>query len=203
MDVGSGYGGLITSLRKFGGLDFNEPYNPAREYLYDFEVDRVYQHDSFPNFYQKKKKYDVVTSFDVLEHIDDDDQALQIIHDTLLKRYGFCFITVPAHEWLWTWLDDKSGHHRRYTKKTLTKKIKDAGFTNISISYFYLLLIPMSLGSFAYGKISKQDYHYLYEFKINSSTVNHLLERIFSFEENMIRKGTIPFGFNLVAKMNR
>ena len=58
---------------------------------------------------------------------------------------------------MWTWLDDESNHKRRYTKNNLLNKITNAGFYNINFSYFYFIVLPISLLSFSYRKIKKND----------------------------------------------
>ena len=65
--------------------------------------------------------------FDVLEHIEDDSAFLTRIN-SLLKIDSILYITVPAYSWLWSDEDSSAGHFRRYTIKSLTKKLVSAGF---------------------------------------------------------------------------
>jgi hypothetical protein len=44
-------------------------------------------------------------------------------------------IYVPAFQCLWSSLDDKVHHYRRYTKKTLRQLTEQAGFTVFKIGY--------------------------------------------------------------------
>jgi hypothetical protein len=52
---------------------------------------------------------------------------LRGIHQKL-KPGGTFLIYVPAFACLWTSLDEKVCHHRRYTKKTLRRLIEQEGF---------------------------------------------------------------------------
>lgn len=73
-------------------------------------------------------KFDVVGLFDVLEHIDDDVEALRQIRG-LLGSGGALLLTVPADPHLWSYFDVASNHRRRYTAPELRDKLVAAGYT--------------------------------------------------------------------------
>jgi hypothetical protein len=54
----------------------------------------------------------------VFEHIEDDQRAIEQIYQKLAPS-GALLLYVPAFHCLWSSLDDKVRHYRRYTKKTL------------------------------------------------------------------------------------
>src|SRR3954447_22644241 len=56
-----------------------------------------------------------IFSLNVMEHIEDDSEVIREIRRKL-KPGGVLLIYVPAFACLWTGLDDKVGHCRRYTK---------------------------------------------------------------------------------------
>ena len=68
-----------------------------------------------------------VFSLNVFEHIQDDSVALREIRQKL-KSGGTLLIYVPAFACLWTSLDEKLCHYRRYTKKTLRRLVEQEGF---------------------------------------------------------------------------
>ena len=68
-----------------------------------------------------------VFSLNVFEHIQDDSTALRAIRQKL-KPGGTLLIYVPAFACLWTSLDEKLCHYRRYTKKTLRRLVEQEGF---------------------------------------------------------------------------
>ena len=69
----------------------------------------------------------LVFSLNVFEHIQDDSAALREIRQKL-KPGGTLLIYVPAFACLWTSLDEKLCHYRRYTKKTLRRLVEQEGF---------------------------------------------------------------------------
>lgn len=72
-------------------------------------------------------KYSLIYSSNVLEHIENDVEALFVLRDLMIED-GKLVIYVPAIPWLFSGLDEAVGHYRRYTKKDLTDKLKSAGF---------------------------------------------------------------------------
>ena len=81
--------------------------------------------------------------FDVVEHMEDDTGFLRTINARMGKG-GLVFISVPAHQFLWSDEDPDAGHFRRYTLKLMKKKLYAAGFNVIYSTYFFnFLLLPM------------------------------------------------------------
>jgi SAM-dependent methyltransferase len=87
------------------------------------------------------EEFDVICSFDLLEHIPDDIMALKQIHQAL-KRGGGLMIMVPQHPWLWSRADDDACHLRRYTRRDLFRKLIESGFQIIMATSFLSFLLP-------------------------------------------------------------
>lgn len=64
-------------------------------------------------------RFDTILYIDVLEHIEDDHAELQRAGH-LLRVEGRIIVMVPAHQWLYTAFDRAIGHHRRYTRLSLS-----------------------------------------------------------------------------------
>lgn len=77
--------------------------------------------------------------FDVLEHVEDDDVFLRSIRN-YLRPGGAVYITVPAFEWLWSHEDAFAGHYRRYTRRSLSRVLKEAGLQVEFVTCFFTLL---------------------------------------------------------------
>jgi SAM-dependent methyltransferase len=84
-------------------------------------------------------------AFDVVEHIDAQEDFLAQIHK-ILQQEGLFFMTVPAMNWLWSFEDVHAGHFRRYSIRSATKILETTGFTIEFASYFFRpLVIPIML----------------------------------------------------------
>lgn len=87
-------------------------------------------------------EYDSALLCDVIEHTTD-DAAMLAIGKRAVRPGGVVLVTVPAHKWLWTVLDDVSGHKRRYTRAQVEDLFVRAGFTDVRAVYFNRLLMPI------------------------------------------------------------
>ena len=85
---------------------------------------------------------DYIYTLNVLEHIEDDSAALRGLHAKLTDR-GRLLIYVPAFQVLYTSMDAKVGHVRRYTRGSLMARVRAAGFRVDHVAY------ADSLGFFA------------------------------------------------------
>jgi SAM-dependent methyltransferase len=75
-----------------------------------------------------------IFSLNVFEHIHDDSVAIREIRQKL-KPGGTLLIYVPAFECLWSSLDEKLCHHRRYIKMTLRRLVEQEGFAIENVRY--------------------------------------------------------------------
>jgi len=79
-------------------------------------------------------RFDTVFCINVLEHLTDDVGALRTFRDTLVPG-GRVLIFAPAIPAVYGPLDAELGHHRRYTKRTLSKAFTDAGLEVLTLRY--------------------------------------------------------------------
>ncbi len=78
--------------------------------------------------------FDYIYTLNVLEHISDDVGALRQLRSKLKPR-GTLLIYVPACPALYSSMDSKVGHMRRYTRTTLLNAVRSAEFGVDKISY--------------------------------------------------------------------
>lgn len=78
--------------------------------------------------------HNLIYTVNVLEHIENDAKALANLARNLNPR-GLLIIYVPAHRFLFTSLDSKVGHYRRYSRKNLVQKVSEAGLEINSFQY--------------------------------------------------------------------
>ena len=82
---------------------------------------------------------DFVLCCDVLEHIDEDQQAAQELA-RVLRPGGTGFLTVPADPRLWSGHDVALGHVRRYTRPAFESMLKASGFEVVRLWSWNVLL---------------------------------------------------------------
>ncbi|HER62988.1 MAG TPA: class I SAM-dependent methyltransferase, partial [Desulfobacteraceae bacterium] len=79
--------------------------------------------------------FDSMLYVNVLEHIKDDREAMRHAH-AALKPGGHVLIFVPALSFLYSELDRKVGHFRRYARRELVDVVGSAGFLIKKAQYF-------------------------------------------------------------------
>ncbi|MBI3817181.1 MAG: class I SAM-dependent methyltransferase [Planctomycetes bacterium] len=145
LDVGCGTGGMHLLLKDFGnitGVDGSEialSFNRKRGIA---KLGRA----SLPNLPFRDGAFDVVTIFDVLYHraVGDDAAAARELF-RVLKPGGTIVVTDSALPCL-TGPHDVSMHGtRRYTRRSISNLLQNAGFSVDRSSYMNSLLSPVSI----------------------------------------------------------
>ena len=122
---------LIDPSGMYEALSANVNYVPATTKTYIYQA-------IFPQVAAKIKQQqqpDSIIYVNVLEHIDNEVAELAAVNETL-GTGGRLFIFVPALTWLYSNFDRQLGHFRRYKKKDLVDKVRNAGFDIITCEYF-------------------------------------------------------------------
>jgi SAM-dependent methyltransferase len=145
-------------------------------------------------------EFDVVGAFDVLEHIDDDEEALhQLFRAT--RRGGGIVLTVPQHPALWSVVDERSFHRRRYRRRELVDKVERAGFRVVRSTSFVTALLPLVWLSRA--RQNRRGFDPTAEFAVGR-IANAVLERIMDVERMLIGAGaSLPVGASLLVIARR
>ena len=98
--------------------------------LHLFVHQNIYQ-----NLFQLKKLYHLIYSINVLEHIESEQPVVKHLV-SLLRDDGTLKILVPARMELYSQMDKKVGHYRRYQKKELVELIQSEGLKIVDCRYF-------------------------------------------------------------------
>lgn len=135
LDVGSGNGDFVKKLLSLGytgeSLDYStKAVKFMKKHLGLCKGIVVRLGDIFT--FRPTQKYDVIFSFEVLEHVEEDTSAMKKMYG-FLKPGGSFVMSVPAHMALWANVDDMKGHFRRYERQELKNKLEEAGFKVKSI----------------------------------------------------------------------
>ena len=90
----------------------------------------------------KNEELDGILALEVVEHVEIDRDALREFN-RVIKKNGRLFITVPAHQFLWSNHDILNHHFRRYSKNSLIGLVQSAGFEVLECRYWNSLLFPI------------------------------------------------------------
>jgi len=130
IDFGAGIGTFSKRLRTAGyHVKCIEPDPTQRQELEKQGFDTLDNITSVPD-----GSASFIFSLNVFEHIEHDAIAIREVRQKL-KPEGTLLIYVPAFESLWTSLDEKVCHYRRYTKTTLRRLVEQEGFAIEHVRY--------------------------------------------------------------------
>src|SRR5262249_7415519 len=147
-------------------------------------------------------EFGVVTSCDVLEHIDDDAAVAREFFRSVVPGGGV-IVTVPQHRWLWSAVDVYSHHRRRYERRELVDVIQQAGLVVERVTSVVTALLPLMLISPSRQKQLTDDFDPTAELKVGA-VVNTVLETALDVERWMIRAGvSMPIGTSLMVIARR
>ena len=81
---------------------------------------------SYDRIEQVPKKVSLIFSSNVLKHIEDDFSSFLALKKKL-KKNGQIYLYLPAKMSLWSSMDEKVGHYRRYELSEIRKKCEQVG----------------------------------------------------------------------------
>ena len=117
LDVGCGTGYNLTHLQDLGRCQGVDMSPEALDFCRQRGVKNVKIHEA-ESLPFKDYSFDLLTAFDVIEHIEDDRTALGEFH-RVIRPGGWMFIYTPALPWMYNDHDRKVHHKRRYVKAGL------------------------------------------------------------------------------------
>lgn len=143
---------------------------------------------------------DLVVATDIVEHVPDDQKALDEIY-RVLKPGGHALLTVPMFMSLWGPQDDISLHQRRYKRTDFLNLVKKDGFT-IKKSFFFnfLLFLPIWLARFV---LNRSKHKGKSENDINNPLTNGLFKFIFKVDSLLAPLLHPPFGVSYFCLLQK
>jgi SAM-dependent methyltransferase len=195
LEIGCGTGHNLAMLGEFGHVDALELDEKVRG-VAEKRLGRRVMSAPLPELAEvPERHYDLIGAFDVIEHIDDDRAALASIA-TRLKPDGKLFMTVPAHQWMWSAHDVVNHHKRRYSKRALRRLIENSPLRLDAIGYFNSLLFPVAMAERLSSKLRGKDEANL---SVPAKPLNDVLERVFASERHLVGRLPLPPGLSLFA----
>lgn len=200
LEVGSGIGTYSKKIAKdYGGSqiilsDIDNEYVEKLNNIYASNpaVKTIQLDLNKPVDFEKiDKKIDSVIALNVLEHVENDINALNNIYN-LLEPNGKLILLVPAHKFLFNCIDNFLDHFRRYTKKELLQKISQTKFKTKKVFYFNF---PAIIGWYINGNIMKKNIS-----EGSVSIFDKFVPFFKFFEKHILRK---KMGISLIAILEK
>ena len=190
LDVGCGTGANLLMLSEYGeaeGVDISED---ALSFCRERGLDKV-RLGAGEELPYEDGTFDLVTAFDVVEHMDDDLAGLHEMRRVLRPR-GRVLLFVPTFMFLWGLQDDVSNHRRRYRLPELRRVLEQAGFeiertTYANITFFLPILVMRQLMRLTGLKADSEN-------NINVTALNGVLGGVFGAESWLLKFMNLPFG---------
>ena len=207
LDIGCSSGILLHELAECG-FDKNNLYgvdisSTAVENCIENGLRNVYVMDA--QQIELPQQFDVIISSDCLEHLENDEMAIQNWYQ-LLKNDGILIVFVPAFMFLWSNHDVVNRHFRRYTKKELKEKLTKPGFEIQKASYWnFFLFFPLALFSFVSKLVRRKGSNGNQNNLQKMNFFNTGLFLLLNFENCLLKFMKFPVGisvFGVVKKSN-
>jgi SAM-dependent methyltransferase len=198
LDVGCGTGGMLPLLSELGSVEGLESSEQALALAREKLGDRaVLRRGELPSGIPAGQKYELITAFDVIEHIPDAVGALSAMREALVPG-GELVCTVPAFQFLWSAHDELNHHVRRYDATLLGQHLEAAGLRLRYRSYFNSVLFPPAAAVRLARKLLPEK-NPSADLEEAPPLVNRALEALFSLERHVVPRQPLPFGVSLIA----
>lgn len=192
LEVGCGTGSNLLMLKRYGEVDAIEPDDEARA-LAASRGGIAVQGGLLPDGVEiADGRYDLIVLLDVLEHVEQEREALAVLRAKLAPG-GRILLTVPSAPWMWSGHDVAHHHKRRYTVATLCAALTGTGFRLVHMSHFNTLLFPLI------AAIRLVRPHGEGDDAMPPALANRILSRLFGAERHLATRMSLPFGVSLLA----
>ena len=163
LEIGSGIGNIsaffindgqrifLSDIRESYCKELSRKFGSFSNFLGTETLDLV-DPDFNINYKHHFNKYDTVFALNVIEHIENDRQAIRNCYK-LLAKDGNLIILVPSYHLLYNHFDKELGHFKRYTKRIVSELLKDSNLKIIHAQYFNFVGI---MGWFISGNLLKK-----------------------------------------------
>jgi SAM-dependent methyltransferase len=190
LDVGCGTGANLLLLSKYGDAEGVDVSEDALAFCRERGLSDV-KLGAGEELPYDDNTFDLVTAFDVVEHMDDDLAGLSEMF-RVLRPGGHALLFVPTFMFLWGLQDEVSNHRRRYRLPELRRVLEKAGFeiersTYANITFFLPILLVRKLMRLTGIRTETEN-------TINVPALNGVLGKVFGTESTILRYMNLPFG---------
>lgn len=197
LELGSGTGGNLPLLRRFGSVTAVEMNEAARDIALSRHAGADIRGGMLPHDLPLgEQTFDLVCLFDVLEHVEDDAAALRAARMRLAPG-GAMLITVPAYKALFGPHDEELHHKRRYERAELEAALLAAGLRIGKLSFINAALLPLAWALRMLDKALRRPHPT--GTSMPPAPLNALFAGIFGAEGLVLPYLNLPFGLSLLA----
>jgi SAM-dependent methyltransferase len=197
LDAGCGTGGMTRFLERFGVVTGIDLAPRALELARMRCLSRLVR-SSVSDMPFRDGTFDLVTSFDVLYHMNvaDDRMTLADMH-RVLRPGGIALIRLPACDWIRGAHDEVVHTRHRYTRDEISRKLEDAGFRLEHATYANFLLFPLARAKryFEHRTGSRESTDLWFP----PTPINRLLGELLSLEALPACGPGLPWGLSVFA----
>jgi SAM-dependent methyltransferase len=200
LDVGCGAGGMLAPLGRYGEVSGIDTSPELVEFCRARGFDRVKVGSAY-DLPAAAGSLDLITLFDTIEHVPDDERALRECRRALAPG-GLLFVSVPAYPFLYANNDRVAHHQRRYTAPLLRSKLAMAGFGSPRVTYFNTLLFPLILPAVLAKKVHERFVDPAERTNLSHSVpslLNRALAATMGSERHLLTRLDFPFGHSIIA----
>ncbi len=175
LDAGCGSGRNMVDLARWGAVTGVELSAAAAEAARGRHVGEVVE-GSVLEMPFSEDSFDLAVCLDVIEHLQDDRAALRELRRVLAPG-GALLVTVPAYQWLWSGHDEVNHHHRRYSRATLRRAAREAGWECERTTHFNSLLLPVAIALRALDRLHARATESSLDLWVPPAPLNWLLQQ--------------------------
>ncbi len=192
LSIGTGTGDDLKILKQFGNNYVTDILPEALAVIPEEDCFEKRLADA-TNLPYDEGFFDIVVSFDVFEHIEDDTKAVKEVY-RVLKKGGSLVYSVPAGPGLFSSHDVALEHHRRYNKKMVKQLFQE--FKEVKMYSWNSLLYPLIAAS----RIKNKNKEPRVDHPKFSGVVDSMFYNLLRFDNFLIRRGmSLPVGVSIAG----
>ncbi|MBI1785045.1 class I SAM-dependent methyltransferase [Candidatus Sumerlaeota bacterium] len=197
LDIGCGTGLLLEkqqTTRTTFGLDFSRH---ALHFSRLRGVERLVCGDSQALPFASES-FDMVTAFDLVEHVEGDQLLVAEVH-RVLRPGGIFLATVPAHPFLWSSHDLALHHKRRYRWDDFNRLFDERLWIKRRMTWTFALIYPVAAAVRSARKLIPRRGDPAADTHMTAPWLNSLLIGWHHIESAWAERFNLPFGLSIMT----
>ena len=200
LDVGCGAGANAVELASYGEVVASDRSLDALGFVRSRGIAKVVA-ASAPELPFASGSFDVVTAYDIIEHVEDDARFLAEL-GRVLRPGGALAIHVPAWPFLWSNHDVVLEHKRRYTRAGLRALIQSSGLRLDYLGWASCAIFAPTAGIRLLRRVTGAQEHGA-DLGVVPAPINRILRGVYRVEAEVAARTGLPVGVSLAAIVTR